>query len=157
MSENNLQQTRHNRQEIIYYSSIGMYDPNKFATWLESAFQESRFKSYAELGESAGLSRSTIAAFAKAKKQTANDKPSQPKAENVIKIANALNRDVNEALLSAGHAPLNDDTQGNFRGFDKVPPHLRDLARKQVNDLIKNFEESGVEPTFDYGNFDEEK
>ena len=108
MSVNNLQQTRHNRQEVIYNYPNMDYE-NAFAVWLEAKFQESNFKSYAALGDAAKLSRSTIAALAKKKPQTANNKPSLPRRENVILIAEALKTNVNEALWVAGYA-----TENNF-------------------------------------------
>ena len=49
-----------------------------------------------------------MSALIGAKPQTATNKPSQPKADTVIHLANALKADVDEFLLEAGHAPRSD-------------------------------------------------
>src|SRR5262249_4530813 len=83
-----------------------IFDPERFGRYLENKFRESRYKSHTELATAAGLKRSTVSALIGAKPQTATNKPSQPKADTVIRIAGALNADVDEFLLEAGHAPL---------------------------------------------------
>jgi hypothetical protein len=124
MSINNLQQTRHNRQEIIYIISNMSY-AEAFAEWLETAYQESHFKSYAELSEaSGGLSRSTIASLAKAKPQTATNKASRPKRENVIAIAKALGANIDEVLQIAGHSPQNTEFSSS-KDFGDVKVQLQ--------------------------------
>ncbi|MBS4027208.1 MAG: hypothetical protein KGZ58_01115 [Ignavibacteriales bacterium] len=157
MSVNNLQQTRHNRQELIY-NLQKMSFTDDFANWLENAYQNSRFKSYAALGKAAGgLSRSTIASLAKAKPQTATNKASRPKRENVIAIAKALNADIDKVLQIAGHAPINLD-EGFYRIIDKFSPRGKRMANKQIKAILETIaEDEGVEPDFDYGTFGEEK
>ncbi len=130
MSTNNLQQKRHSRQDIIY-NSFDMYNAEAFANWLENSFRKSSFKSYAEVGEKVGLSRSAIAGFAKAKPQSATNKASRPRRENVIAIAKALEADVDEALLLAGYAPTTDPLPPEliaegFEGLDN--DDLREIA-----------------------------
>lgn len=100
----NLQQNIHNRQFNIYNYAMLNYDPDKFADWLSDSFNRSTFKSFAALADAVGLSRSTVSALAGAKKQPLTDKPSQPKSENVIKLAKALGENVDVALNIAGYA-----------------------------------------------------
>lgn len=104
----NLQQNIHNCQEITYSVSMSAYSPENFAEWLDDAFKKSSFKSLAELADKVGLSRATVSSYASARPQTVSNKPSRPKRENVIKIAEALNQEVNRALLITGHAPLSE-------------------------------------------------
>ena len=106
MLVNNLQQKRHNRQEITYIFKMSDFKPDLFAKWLNDAYDASRFKSFAELGDTVKLSRTTVSSYAAARPQTASNKASRPRRENVIKLAQALNKDVDEALLLAGHAPI---------------------------------------------------
>ena len=87
---------------------MAIFDPERFGRYLENKFRESRYKSHTELATAAGLKRSTVSALIGAKPQTATNKPSQPKADTVIHLANALKADVDEFLLEAGHAPRSD-------------------------------------------------
>jgi plasmid maintenance system antidote protein VapI len=103
---------------------MAIYDPERFGRYLDSKFRESRYKSHTELATAAGLKRSTVSALIGAKPQTATNKPSQPKADTVIRIANALGADVDEFLLEAGHAPLN----GTRRRPQTVAEFVRVLA-----------------------------
>ena len=80
------------------------FDAVKFAEWMMEAYEKSSFKSYARLGEKVGVSRATISNLIGAKEQYLTGKPSRPKRDLVIKIAAALNADVNKALRLAGHA-----------------------------------------------------
>lgn len=100
-----------------------MYDPNRFAEWLNEAFTNSRFKSFAELADAAKLTRSGVGALMNAKKQPLTGKASQPKPDTVIKLATALNRDIDEALLLAGHAPINN-----------LPNELKGIPYNDFND-----------------------
>lgn len=106
MSISNLRQNIHNRQYAIYNYLMPIYDADKFAEWLVNSFEKSNYKSYAALADEAGLSRSSVSALAGAKKQPLTDKPSQPKPETVINLANALNEDVNLAMNLAGYASV---------------------------------------------------
>lgn len=106
MSVANLQQNIPNRQFVIYNCLMQNYDADAFAEWLTTAFSESRFKSFSALADEVGLSRSSVSSWASAKKQSLTDKPSQPKPENVVALAQALSKNVDVALILAGHAPI---------------------------------------------------
>lgn len=100
-----------------------IYNPDAFADWLTSAFNESSFKSFEELAQRAKTTRSTISRYAGAKKQSLTNKPSQPKSGLVIALAEALNKDVNEALMAAGHAPKT----------AVLPPELADIPFSRLD------------------------
>lgn len=121
MSGENLQQKRHYCQELTYTLSMSEYSPENFAKWLNAAFQKSSFKSFAQVADSVNLSRTTVNGYATAKPQSATNKPSRPKRENVIALAKALNKDVDEALILAGHAPLN--------GTMPFPPEIEEMMK----------------------------
>lgn len=121
MYEAKLQQKEHTCQEILYTVYVNSFDPVAFAAWLEDAFQHSNFKSYSQLADKIGVTRSTISSLATARVQSATGKASQPRAEMVINLANALGVDADTALLKAGHAP-----KGNPESLDlDVHPDLR--------------------------------
>lgn len=124
VSINNLQDNVHDCQESIYNRPMALYDAEAFGRWLEEQFRNSKYKSHSELADVAGLKRSTVSALIGAKPQTATNKPSQPRAETVIKIAKALGVDLNEALLLAGHAPL---TQSETKKPSNLPELLAAL------------------------------
>lgn len=123
MSISNLQQNIHNRQLPIYNLDMSNFNPEVFAKWLNKSFEDSNFKTFTALADSAKLQRSTVSALANAKPQTLTSKASQPKPETVIALAKALKQDVDKALLLAGHAPQNSYLPDglnimDFRGFD---------------------------------------
>ena len=107
---------------------MAIFDPERFGRYLENKFRESRYKSHTELATAAGLKRSTVSALIGAKPQTATNKPSQPKVPTVISLAKALNADVDEFLLEAGHAPLNDGTRRRPRTVAEFVRMLSDLG-----------------------------
>lgn len=125
------------------------YSPARFARWLKDAFSESSFKSFSELGNEIGYSRSTISSLASAKEQTATGKASRPKRKTVIALAEALAKDVNEALLIAGHAPIIEDgdelINGFWDGYYSLSEKDKRLARRQIKAIIRSFHEEGHE------------
>jgi plasmid maintenance system antidote protein VapI len=132
---------------------MAIFDPERFGHYLENKFRESRYKSHTELATAAGLKRSTVSALIGAKPQTATNKPSQPKSDTVIRLAKALNADVDEFLLEAGHAPLNGtrprpQTVAEFvrvlasMGFDiqLSAEDLQELTPDDLQDMIYQIE-----------------
>jgi transcriptional regulator with XRE-family HTH domain len=83
-----------------------VYDPLVFAKWLVEAYGESPYKSWQAVAEKVGTTRSTLSRLAGAKPQTLTGKPSQPSSDLVIKLANLFNKDMDDALIKAGHAPI---------------------------------------------------
>ena len=133
----NLQQKIHNCQEITYTFKMFRYSAEDFAKWLDNAFQLSSFKSYSDLADKVGLSRGTVSSYASARPQSTSNKASRPRRENVIKLASALKQDINEALLLAGHAPKDvEDTNGYFKGLDKLPLDKQKIAKRQIRAII---------------------
>lgn len=132
MSITNIQNKIPNCQLSIYNSSMADYKAEDFAKWLETAFNESTFKNYSILADAAKLTRATVSALINAREQSLTGKASQPKRETVIKLALALNKDVNEALLLAGYAPTNAGTlpeelqMMDYDGFDA--DDIKDIA-----------------------------
>jgi transcriptional regulator with XRE-family HTH domain len=68
--------------------------------------------------------------------------PTRPARRFVELAAKILDDDINEALMDADYAPLDRERfrqdDGMFSGWDKVPEHLRPLARKQVQAIIES-------------------
>ena len=99
-----------------------IYDAQRFAEWLSDAFRRSTFKSWAEVSNAIGSTRSTLSRYAGAKVQLLTNKPSQPSADLCIKLAEAFGEDVNKVLQLGGHAsenplPANLIAEG-FEGLD---------------------------------------
>lgn len=122
-----------------YDKTMTEFDAEKFAAWLENAFQNSRFKSYAQLAEFIGVTRTTISTFATARPQSHSGKPSRPKRNNVIALAQALDEDVDKALFLAGHAPQSQKVVNEILvRVDKIFNQLTtDEARKKVEYLFE--------------------
>lgn len=137
MSVNNLQQTIHSCQETIYTLFMPFYDAEKFAARLREIFDRSRFKSHAQLADEAKLTRSAVSSLMSAKPQTATNKPSQPRAETVIRLSTALGADPNELLLLAGHAPLS-ETRKRAHTLPELLEALDDLGIKVNWATVKN-------------------
>lgn len=132
---------------------MAIFDAERFGRYLANKFRESRYKSHTELATAAGLKRSTVSALIGAKPQTATNKPSQPKPDTVIRLAKALNADVDEFLLEAGHAPMNGtrprpQTVGEFvqvlssMGFDiqLSAEDLQELTPADLQEMIDQIE-----------------
>lgn len=114
-----------------------VYDPIEFAAWLSDAFRDSHFKSWQAVAERVGVTRSTLSRFAGAKPQSLTGKAGQPKAELVIKLARLFGRDVDQALMIAGHAPIGQPSEeGLFSGFEKLSPEMKRIARRQIQAII---------------------
>lgn len=145
MSIVNLQQSVLNCQETIYTRRMPKFDPVNFAAWLEHAFRQSRFKSYSELAAAAGLKRSTVSSLVTAKPQTATGKPSRPKAETVISLAEALGQDPDEALLMSGHAPEHGSLVHKPRDYAELLKALETLGIEidwaTINKNLENYTE----------------
>lgn len=116
----------------------GMFSAEDFAQWLTSAYEKSIFKSWRSIAAEIGTSHSTLSRLAGAKSQTLTMKPSQPKPELVIRLATLFGKDVNEALMVAGHAPLSslDEEEWFYRDFNNLPAEKKKLARRQVKAII---------------------
>jgi plasmid maintenance system antidote protein VapI len=106
MSINNLRNNLHYCQETIYICDMSIFDAKRFGEWLKDAFDNSHYKSFAQLAEKVGVTRAYVSNLINAKEQLLTGKASQPNSELVVKLAQALGKDVNEALLLAGHAPI---------------------------------------------------
>lgn len=129
------------------------FDAEKFADWLQKAFADSPFKTFTELGRKVGLTKATISSYAKATPQTASNKPSRPKRDNVILIAQALKKDVDEALLLTGHSPMNtpqmdESFAGLYKMREKLSAKQKQIVDKQMRSLIEALSEE--EHDFDY-------
>lgn len=142
MSISNLQQIKHYRQETIYNYVMSIYDAKRFADWLNDAYKGSPFKSYADLAAAAKLTRSAVSSLATAKLQPLTGKPSQPKPETVVKLAEALNKDADEALLLAGYAPRGKDMESHeiIKGVRLQLDHsvkLNETDKQRIIDVVK--------------------
>lgn len=108
------------------------YDAEKFAEWLTNVFVRSSYKSWEEVAKDVkpvrGATRSTLSRYAGAKKQMLTDKPSQPKPELVIKLAEIFRDDVNKVLAIAGHAAQN--------GKPQVPQPIMESFQRSGADVL---------------------
>ncbi|CAN5354673.1 hypothetical protein BH10ACI2_BH10ACI2_00220 [soil metagenome] len=60
----------------------------------------------------------------------------------VVSLAEALGRDVDDALMLAGHAPIADfDNDGLFSGLKKLSPEKQRLAKRQMKMIIDTLAE----------------
>lgn len=114
-----------------------VYDPKEFADWLSEAFRRSSFKSWRELARHIGTSVSTVTRYATAKPQSLTNKPSQPPANLVVKLAELLGEDANIGLMKAGHAPLssNGSTTLPITKDIRIVLDRRDLSADDLEEL----------------------
>lgn len=121
---------------ISYMASV--YDPKEFAAWLTGAFESSHYKSWQAVADDVGTTRSTLSRLAGAKPQTLTLKPGQPSADLVIRLAEIFRKDVDDALMKGGHAPINRrrDEDGLYSGYDELPPDRKQLARRQIRAIL---------------------
>lgn len=124
--------TVNNLSTLIIMSN---FNAESFAKWLEDAFRHSRFKSYSELAEHAGLKRSTVSSLVSAKPQSATGKASQPRTETVISLAKSLGIDIDQALLKAGHAPINDGVMVDIGNKATVSLGTAGLTTEERNEI----------------------
>ena len=139
MYVDNLQQKIHNCQETIYTSLMSNYDALRFGRFLEEAYRNSPFKSHSELAKAAGMTRSTVSSLISAKPQSATSKPSRPKENTVVQLAETLGIDVDEALLAAGHAPRETApflSIGDKAQVKLLTPNLSDDERQEIADEL---------------------
>jgi hypothetical protein len=65
------------------------------------------------------------------------NKPSQPGAQLVIKLAELFGEDVDKVLLLAGHAPRSGAIEeGLFSGLNKLSPRMQKVAQQQIRAII---------------------
>ena len=109
---------------------MSVFDPEKFARFLQEVYARSPYKSQASLAKAAGLQRSTVNSYFNARKQSITGKESRPTVESVIALARALDHDVDEFLLMAGHAPTG---------------RQRTIRPKNVAEFVNRLEEMGFD------------
>lgn len=104
---------------------------------MQESFKESSYKTFTELAEAVKSNKATISRLMNGASQTLTDKPSQPKPDLVIRLAEVFGADVNQILVLAGHAPQN--------GTQEIPEAVRKAFAREgkltPNDeiLIANF------------------
>lgn len=93
---------------ILYKISniVANFDAERFAAWMKDGYASSTYKSQINLANVVGSNQASISRWMNAAKQSTTDKATQPPADVVIKLAVEFKRDINEALIIAGHAPL---------------------------------------------------
>jgi transcriptional regulator with XRE-family HTH domain len=119
---------------------LEIFDPAEFGEWLSEAYQDSPFKSWQQVADRVGTTRSTLSRLAGAKPQSLTGKPGQPNPDLVVKLAKLFGKDVNEALIKGGHAPIDryPAESGLFRGIEKLSPERQELARRQIRAIIES-------------------
>ncbi len=128
-----------------------VYDPLVFAKWLTDAYESSPYKSWQAVADNVGTTRSTLSRLAGAKPQSINGKAGQPNSELVIRLAELFGKDIDEALIKGGHAPLNidRDDDGIYSGLRALSPERQKVARRQIKAIIDALAEED-EHDFDY-------
>jgi len=81
------------------------FDAETFARWMQENYSKDKYGNYENFAKIIKSNPATISRLMTAKKQTLTDKPSQPKRDLVIRLAEEFNKDIDEALLLAGYAP----------------------------------------------------
>lgn len=98
---------------------------------MRSNYSKDKFENYVKFSKLVDSNPATISRLMNAKKQTLTNKASQPKRDLVIRLAEAFDASVDEALLLAGHSPINNKIPEaiNLVGFDGLDPDdLEDIA-----------------------------
>lgn len=100
------------------------FDKEKFAVWMQEGFAASPAKSQAELVKAVKSNPATISRLMSGAPQTTNNKASQPPPDLVKRLAIFFKKNVDDALVLAGHAPESNILPeplktSDFEGFDE--------------------------------------
>lgn len=99
---------------------------------MRNGYKDSSYKSYTELAAAVESNKATISRLMTAAPQTLTGKPSQPDKELVKRLAKVFDKNINDALMLAGHAPEIADDDLEFMDFDGLD---KDDIR-QIKDFI---------------------
>lgn len=83
--------------------TIDDLDAEAFAKWLKDAYQKSSFKTITQLAEAVQSNKATISRLMTGASQTLTGKPSKPRVDLVMRLAEALGVSETEGLYYAGH------------------------------------------------------
>lgn len=124
-----------------------VFDPDSFAKWLTEAFLDSSYKSWEQIAKDLknirGATRSTLSRYAGAKPQFLTNKPSQPNSDLVIGLAKLFKKDANEALLLAGHAPIDVSNTETIELNENVRIQLlnaKDYSEEDKQEFMRDFQ-----------------
>lgn len=140
------------RQPVIYNKnnpSVTLFRVNYgFTNMLRSFGGELKIKLEAagmrasELSRRSGVTKQNIGRLLNNTPHTVSGALPRTSEDTVVKLARALDWDINEALLAAGHAPLtNENEAGLFSGLEKLSPAKQKLAKRQIKAIIDSLAE----------------
>lgn len=131
------------------------FKAEEFAKLLTDGFQDSSIKTITDLAAAVNSNKGTISRLMSAAPQTVTGKPSQPKSELVVRLAETLKLDMDKTLMLAGYAPLGkagdertDDelvANGFFSEYYELPEDKRRQARKAIAAVIRSFKDEDFE------------
>jgi bisphosphoglycerate-dependent phosphoglycerate mutase len=114
------------RNEKYYKISniVEKFNAEAFALWMKEGFSNCPVKTQKDLAIAVKSNVATINRLMNGSPQSTNQKPSQPPKDLVKRLATYFEKDINEALTLAGHAPENSLLPAplevsDFEGFDE--------------------------------------
>lgn len=132
---------------------MSQFKAEELAKLLTAGFQNSSIKTITDLAAAVNSNKGTLSRLMSAAPQTATGKPSQPNSDLVVRLAETLKINVDEALVLAGYAPLNriektDDelvANGLFKDYYELPEEKRKQARRAIAAVIRSFKDEDFE------------
>lgn len=129
---------------------MSQFKAEELAKLLSAGFQGSSIKTITELAVAVGSNKGTLSRLMSAAPQTMTGKPSQPNSNLVVRLAETLKINVDEALILAGYAPLGktDDelvANGLFKDYYELPEDKRKQARRAIAAVIRSFKDEDFE------------
>lgn len=118
---------------------VSDYNAEFFGQWLRRK-RLNRDLTVVQVAERAGISKQYVSMLERSPLHPVTGKPVQPALDKVEALAKALGADAEEARIVAGYDPSPDsepvNTEGLFKGLDRLTPDQRRLAEKQIRAII---------------------
>ncbi len=115
---------------------VFVYNSMSFGNWLRKQLN-TRALSNAEFARLIGVSPTYVGNLVRdySPNMTANRAP-RPGEAIVEKMAIILNVPLNEVRRAANYAPIEEEDDGLYDGFDELSPEMKVLARQQIRGII---------------------
>lgn len=132
---------------------VSDYNAPFFGQWLRRK-RHQRDLTVSQLADRAGVSKQYVSLLERSAAHPVTGKHVQPGLDKVESLAEALGADVDEARMMAGYeptqAPEQFESDGLFKGIEKLSPEMRKVAEIQINTIIKSLLEASGQRDFDY-------
>jgi transcriptional regulator with XRE-family HTH domain len=93
----------------------------------------------AELARRSGVTKQNIGRLINNTPHSESGALPRAEKDTVIKLAKALDWDLDDALMAADIAPINKTTDdGLYKGLNELPPDRQELARRQIRAIIES-------------------